>query len=126
MWCQCEESHILETCRSSSANNNRNRNGSCDSVDSEIIYMHCFCPYHSTNKFTSVKKDRKTQRKAEKKKNKRRSLDSATSVDSLDSTASASSSSTTVNSSSPGSSILEKSPNRFRRSWMNLRRLSFA
>jgi hypothetical protein len=127
VWCQCEESHILETChsgRSSSANRNRSsNNGSCDSVDSETVYLHCFCHYHSTNGFTSIKKDQKLQRKADKKKNKRRSMDSATSVDSLNSSASTDSSTVA---SSAGSSMLGKSPGRFRRSWMNLRRLSFA
>lgn len=125
VWCRCEESHILETCHSGrSSSVNRNNNGSCDSVDSETVYLHCFCHYHSTNGFTSIKKDQKLQRKADKKKNKRRSMDSATSVDSLNSSASTSSSSTVA--SSAGSSMLEKSPNRIRRSWMNLRRLSFA
>lgn len=123
VWCQCEESHIIETCHSgrSSSSANRSSNSSCDSVDSETVYLHCFCHYHSTNGFKSIKEDKKLQRKADKKKNKRRSMDSATSVESLDST---SSSSTVV--SSARSSMLEKSPNRLRRSWMNLRRLSFA
>lgn len=127
VWCQCEESHILETCHSgrpsSSSSANRNNNGSCDSVDSETVYLHCFCHYHSTNGFTSIKKDQKLQRKADKKKNKRRSMDSATSVDTLNSSASTASSTVA---SSAGSSMLEKPPNRLRRSWMNLRRLSFA
>ena len=127
VWCQCEESHILETCHSgrpsSSSSANRNSYGSCDSVDSETVYLHCFCHYHSTNGFMSIKKDQKLQRKADKKKNKRRSMDSATSVDTLNSSASTASSTVA---SSAGSSMLEKSPNRLRKSWMNLRRLSFA
>ncbi|EED18316.1 histone deacetylase HosB [Talaromyces stipitatus ATCC 10500] len=87
VWCQCEESHILETCQT--GRTSPNRHGSCDSVDSETVYLHCFCHYHSTNGFTTIKKDRKLQRKADKKKNKRRSMDSATSVDSLNSTSTA-------------------------------------
>uniref|UniRef100_A0A093UW37 Uncharacterized protein n=1 Tax=Talaromyces marneffei PM1 TaxID=1077442 RepID=A0A093UW37_TALMA len=118
IWCQCEESHVLETCQSG-----RSSPANCESVDSEVVYLHCFCHYHSTNKFTSIKKDQKLQRKAEKKmKNKRHSMNSATSIDSLDSSTSASS----TGASSAGSSVLEKPSNRFRRSWNHLRRLSFA
>lgn len=121
IWCQCEESHILEPCNigRSSPNSNSN-NSSCDSTASETVYLHCFCRYHSVNGFKSVKEDRKVQRKADRKKNKRRSMDSATSVDSMDSTASTS----TVSSFASG--FLEKSSGRFRRSLVNLRKLNFA
>lgn len=119
IWCQCEESHILEPCNMGRSSPNSN-NSSCDSITSETVYLHCFCRYHSIKGFKSVKEDRKVQCKANRKKKKRRSMDSATSVDSIDSTASAS----TV--SSFGSGFLKKSSGRFRRSLVNLRKLNFA
>lgn len=126
VWCQCEEAHVLEPCHSSSASN-----GSCDSVASETVYLQCFCHYHASNGFTTIRKDQRLQKKADKKKNKRRSVDSALSVGSATSAVSSSSSSpsttsTSLTPSSPGMSVFDKAPNRLRRSWTHIRKLSFA
>lgn len=111
VWCQCEEAHVLETCTAPS--------GSCgDSMAGETVYLQCFCRYHATNGFTSARKDLRLQKKADKKKNKRRSMDSAVSVGSANSSVSSSPSST--------SSLSENSRSRLRKSWgHHIRKLSF-
>jgi hypothetical protein len=114
VWCQCEEAHVLEACPSPS--------GSCS--DGETVYLQCFCRHHATNGFTTARKDQRLQKKADKKKNKRRSMDSALSVGSANS-ASSSSPSTASAASSAAASVLEKTSNRFRRSWGHVRKLSF-
>ncbi|QKX54888.1 uncharacterized protein TRUGW13939_01978 [Talaromyces rugulosus] len=115
-WCHCQESQLVEPCHSGEVS----PSGSCDSMASETIQLHCYCSYHAEKGFRSAHKDQKKLRRADKKE-KRRSFGSGstTSVESFNSDASASSAASAT------SSTMRALPLRLKKGWNTLRRLSF-
>lgn len=114
-WCHCQEAQILEPCHAGGA---LSASGSCDSVASDTVQLHCYCRYHAVKGFQSAHKKNKVQRRADKKE-KRQSFGSSASIETLDSDGSAASAT------SSASSLRAKLPLRLKKGWNSLRRLSF-
>lgn len=114
-WCHCQEAQMVEPCHSGALS----PSGSCDSMASETVQLHCYCRHHAEKGFLSAHKDQKMQRRADKKE-KRRSFGGAStaSVETFASGSSRSSSAASV------ASSVRALPLRLKKGWKSLRRLS--
>jgi hypothetical protein len=63
-WCQCNVVEVHVACTGVNG-------GSCTSVASETVRMHCYCWHHATKGWKSEAQFRKMQKKLEKKKGKK-------------------------------------------------------
>ncbi|CRG92778.1 hypothetical protein PISL3812_09845 [Talaromyces islandicus] len=115
-WCHCQESQLIEPCHNSGE---PSPHGSCDSIASETVQLHCYCRYHAEKGFRSAHQDQRKHRRTGKK-GKRLSFGSTGSVETLDSDQSDASAA-----SSTASSSMRALPLRLKKGWNSLRRLSF-
>jgi hypothetical protein len=113
-WCHCQEALLIEPCHNSGGQ--LSPSGSCDSMASETVQLHCYCRYPAEKGFRSAHQDQKKQRRAGKKE-KRKSFGSTASIETLGSDQS--------DASSSASSSMRALPLRLKKGWNSLRRLSF-